>query len=121
MKQRDLVRLLILAIISDDYEEPTHIYDRLTEEAQLCGISVQPADIHQALADLINLSLAKAYKLSTTEPSIEVQGVPPVENSQGLFFWATDKGRAAVVAARDDQWPFDDEGALRAGWRGLNG
>lgn len=116
MKEHDFVRLLVLVQISDDYEEPEHIYENVAGKAMLCGITVQPADIGKVLVDLVESGLAKAYRLSTTEPAIEIEGAPPVDQVQGYYFLITERGKEVIDSSRDERWPFDDEGALRPGW-----
>lgn len=116
MKRYELIRLLVLVDISDDYEEPAHIYQNIAERAGILGITVRPQDVDGALADLTESGLAKAYKLSTRAPATEIQGVPPLGRFQDYYFWITEKGKAVVDSTRDEQYPFDDEGGILPGW-----
>jgi len=116
MSQHDLIRLLVLVEISDDYEEPEHVYENVAKRARLCGMVIQFVDVRTALMELVGSGLAKAYRLSTTAQAMEIQGFPPVDQVHEYYFWITEKGKGIVDSTRGDSWPFDDEGDLRPDW-----
>jgi hypothetical protein len=73
------------------------------------GLTIQRSDIVDALATLIQEGLARAYLLSSREPSRELQGMPPldvIETNFETYFYLTKKG---IDMLSKDQWrPFDD-------------
>jgi hypothetical protein len=115
MNRSELIRLFVLAEISDDYEEIEHISENVTKRARACGMSSQAKDVQAALAELLELGLAKAYLLSCTDPVVEIQGVPPLDQFGEYYFWITDKGQEAHASWRKE-WPLDDEDSLLPGW-----
>jgi hypothetical protein len=119
MNQSDLIRMMVLNCICDDYENVDQII--LPDVAKDCaklGITVERSQILKALGELIADGLAKAYLLSPREPfSSELQGMPPldiVEEDFKTYFYITKKGMDFHLS--DDWWPFDDNGELRPDW-----
>jgi hypothetical protein len=115
MRYRNLLRLLVLAEISDDYEEVEHIYENVSDRARRCQIVVQRADICALLVDLVAGSLARAYNFSAPGPPIEVTGPLRPEQLDDYYFWSTQSG-VDLLQSKRDQWPFDEEDSLVAGW-----
>jgi len=115
MTRGELIRMFVLSEISDDYEEPEHIFDNVSKRARICGIDLKPEDIRAAVLELIGFGLAKAYRLSTRDPVVEVQGVPPSTQFADYYFLITEKGRGAHSTWRKE-WPLDDEDSLLPGW-----
>jgi hypothetical protein len=115
MTQRDLLGLLVLAQIADDYEEMDHIYEMVCERANRCGIVARMDDIGALLIELVASGLAGAYRLSTKSPPIEI--MPPLrpEDLKEYYFWVTPKGVELFQSSRD-QLPFDEEDELVPGW-----
>jgi hypothetical protein len=118
MTRAELVRLAVLLNISDDYEEPVHVYEVVAYELGLCGLSLVPEETQKALIELTESGLAKAYYLGPG-PGEELQGIPPFDGSHSYYFLITDDGFQTLAAWRKD-WPFDDEGELIPGWSGLS-
>jgi hypothetical protein len=117
MNRGELVRLLVLNAISDDYENVDQVILRyVVEQLAKLGMAIERSEIVIALGGLIQDGLAKAYLLSGTEPySTEFRGMPPldvVEENFKTYFNITKKGRDLLLADKTD-WPFDDEGNLR--------
>jgi hypothetical protein len=110
-----LIGSFVLAEISDDYEEPEHVYENVAERARICGMSVQQLEIRTMLLELVQMGLAKTYILSTREPAIEVQGPPSLDNIHDFYFWITEEGKTALSSLRRC-WPLDDEDSLLPGW-----
>ncbi len=112
MNRSELIRRMVLNAISDDYEnvDQAILVDVKKVGAQL-GYTVGRSDIVVALASLIGDGLAKAYLLSGTEPSRELEGMPPLDVAEENFktyFYITKKGM--ILHLSDDTWwPFDDE------------
>jgi len=83
----------------------------VTKLAAKLGFTVGRSEIVHALAKLIEDGLAKAYILSSTEPSRELEGMPPldvVEEDFKTYFYITKKGMDLHLS--DDAWrPCDDE------------
>jgi len=120
MDRSELVRLLVLNEISDDYENVDQIIlPHVGKIAAKCGLVIERSEIVDALAGLIKDDLAKAYLLSPFEPySTELQGMPPVdviEQDFETYFYVTKKG-IDICRSHRTSWPFDDEGELRSDW-----
>jgi hypothetical protein len=116
MNRQKLVRLFVLMEISDDYEEPEHIYRSVAKRAAICGVDVSEEDVRKSLRDLVGSGLAKAYELSTREPfAQEIEGWPSLGCFQDYYFWITTEGKGALSILRD-QSSLDDEDGLAPGW-----
>jgi hypothetical protein len=123
MTREELVRLAVLMNIADDYEEPVHIYQCVAEGLGPCGLTVAPEETQEALIDLTGSGLAKAYRLSGREPfAEELPGLPPFDGSHDYYFWITEDGlRSFAISRALEDWPLDDEHAVKRGWAGLSG
>jgi hypothetical protein len=124
MYRRELVRMFVLSVISDDYENLYQITKQVGTCSSDCGLAFETNEILDALGDLIANDLAKAYRLSNTAE--ELHGMPPTEvigspNESSLgdvYFWVTEKGRQLVLSNYDDDgWPFDEDNVLKADWK----
>jgi hypothetical protein len=115
MTRRDLISLLVLAEISDDYEEPRHIFKRVARRAKICGTRAKLEDVHSSLANLIESGLAKAYRLSPREDVAEFTGIPPDETFGDHYYYITKDGQD-TLAKKSSLWPFDADGLLLPGW-----
>jgi hypothetical protein len=116
MNRGELVRLLVLNAISDDYENVDQVILRyVVEQLAKLGMPIERSEVVIALGGLIQDGLAKAYLLSGTERySTELRGMPPldfVEENFKTYFNITKKGWDLLLADKTD-WPFDDEGNL---------
>ena len=115
MNRRELVRKLVLSEISDDYENVDQcILRHVAEVGAKCGLTIERSEIVDALAELIDGGLAKAYILSGPKPT-ELQSMPPldvVEEYFKTYFYITKKGMALHLSD-DTWWPLDDEGKPR--------
>jgi hypothetical protein len=122
MDRRELVRRLVLIEISDDFENVDQIIlPNVAKDAAKCGLSIERAEIVDALAGLVKDGLAKAYILTPPcgDPfSREFQGMPSldvVEEDFETYFYVTRQGKDLVS---DDTWrPLDDEREPRPDWR----
>jgi len=120
MNRAELVRLLVLSEICDDYENVDQIiFPHVAKAAAKCGLVIERSEIVNALAGLIEDGLAKAYLLSPFEPfSTELEGMPQldvIEEDFETYFWATKKG-IDLQLSQITSWPFDDLGELRPDW-----
>jgi hypothetical protein len=107
---------LVLAAISDDYEEPNHIYQNVARRATACGVPATRGLVELLLLELVEQQLAKAYDL-LTDPEGEFEGVPKLADIGKYYFLITQEGLAALLAAREaEPWPFDEEDELVPGW-----
>jgi hypothetical protein len=109
----EIVRLLVLNAIADDYEEPRHIFETIIGPSELCGVPIQPKDVDTVLVQLVEMGLASAYELTPTAPAVEIQGVPRLDQVNRYYFFITKRGREVHATLN---WPFDEEGALLPGW-----
>jgi hypothetical protein len=121
MNRAELVRLMVLNEICDDYENVDQIiFPQVARQVAKCGLAIERPEIVDALAKLIQDGLAKAYLLSPFEPfSTELEGMPPldvIEQDFETYFYVTKKGMDLQLS-EDVSWPFDDEGELRQDWR----
>jgi hypothetical protein len=113
------VRRLVLNSICDFGENVDQcILHDVAEDGAKCGLTIDRAEILDALTGLIEDGLAKASLLSPWEPETEIQGMPPmdvIEECFKTFFFITEKGMEVHLS--DGTWyPFDDDGNLRPDW-----
>jgi hypothetical protein len=115
MSRRELISLLILDVIADDYENLAKIVEELNGFASRCGLSLEHSEVSDALRGLIDAGLAKPYRLSQTHEDVDREVRPnEVTELSDYYFWITDKGR--LLHERDDWWPFNEQGLLKEGW-----
>src|ERR1700728_3804704 len=110
MKRKDLIRLVTLLEIADNFVEPAHVYDRVAGRLGVFKIAVSPEETRASLIELIESSFAKAYWLGPG-PQREVDGVPPLDDFQEYYFHITEEGVEMIPIWRK-RWPFDDVGDL---------
>lgn len=118
----DLVRRFVLDSICDDYEHLTiSIGPDVTKLGVGCGLTIEKAEIVQALAELLEIGWAKAYRLHNDGRSKWAElreGMPSpeeMEDPMGAWFYITEAGMKAELADWTP-WPFDDEGELKKNW-----
>jgi len=109
----ELIRMLTLNEIADDYEEPEHVGELVAAVGRQYGLEIGPSDVTRALLDLVGLGWAKAHDLRTRPPR-ELPGVPPAERAKEFYYWITEKGRGVQSSFED--WPFDEDGKPTPGW-----
>lgn len=109
----ELIRMLALNALSDDYEEPLHVAEQVAAIGRHYGFPVGAPDVTRALLDLVGLGWAKAYDLRTGAPS-ELQGLPSAERAGQYYYWITAQGRAAQCSFND--WPFEEDGTPASDW-----
>ena len=122
MDRREVIRLLVLNEISDDFENVDQIIlPHVVKATAKCGLAVGRAEIVDALAGLVRDGLAKAYILSSAKRdpfSGELPDMPPldvIEENFETYFYITKEG--LDFHRSDDIWRFlDDEGNLRPDW-----
>jgi hypothetical protein len=124
MSRAELIRMLVLTSIADDYENLEQIAKGVTRMSTECGMSVSAFEILDALADLIESNTAKACRSDSFKNRwTELDGMPERTEigsrcetaTDDAWFWVTERGKQMVLAP-DTDGPFDDEGELRAGW-----
>jgi hypothetical protein len=111
MKRSDLLQILVLDVVADDYEDFAKI---VSEVSQMCGaleFEITRSEVFRALEDLIRLGLIKAYFLSPWTSPMDVPGIPSRERLPELHFLQTEKGRQAHDF-NCSRWPLDECGAL---------
>ncbi|MDX2178805.1 MAG: hypothetical protein SFV18_04370 [Bryobacteraceae bacterium] len=119
MERRDLIRRLVLNSISDDFENVDQcILHDVARNGSKFELTIERSDIADALKELIDDGLAKAYLLSGDmgpDPCAgELPGMPPldvVEKDFQTYFYITKKGMD-VHLADTSWWPFHDEGEV---------
>jgi hypothetical protein len=94
----EVIQLLVLGEIRDDYENvDLTILQRVAVEGIAFGLTIERADVIEALTRLIERGLAKAYHLSSRKPfATEIDGMPAlevVEENFCTYFLATLRGR----------------------------
>jgi hypothetical protein len=109
MERLELIRLLVLRSVSDDFEnvDQTILRDAAREGARF-GLTVERCDVVDALKTLLEDGLAKAYLLTPTmgpDPFAgEIPGMPSldvIEEYFETFFYITKKGIAYLDDRRD--------------------
>jgi hypothetical protein len=115
MDRNEILRMFILDVIADDYENLEKIQNEVGKLGIRAGLGIEPPEITRELIGLIKSGLVRAYRLSPTQPVEEVQGVPPPQEVDGLYYWLTDEGKE-IQLADYPHWPFDETGNLRRDW-----
>lgn len=97
MEREEIVRLLVLSSIGDDYENVDQIIlPQVSRWGAKLGLSIERPEIVKALAWLVETAMAKAYVLSGREPHVtELDGMPPMNEIEEVFhtyFLITEKG-----------------------------
>jgi hypothetical protein len=111
MNRSEIIRRLVLREISDDYENVDQIiFPNVFEGCAKRGVKIERSNVVEALAELIEDGLAKAYVLSGTKPySTQLPGMPGleiVEEHFKTYFYITKKGVDLVRSYVG--LPFDD-------------
>jgi len=57
----------------------------VAQEGASCGLKIERPELIETLADMIQDGLAKAWLLSPTEPSQEVEGMPQMDVIEEFF------------------------------------
>jgi hypothetical protein len=112
MNREQLVRMLVLNEISDDYEALEQIEAAVTAMGRSAGLAISSSEIAAALKALIQDGLARPYLLSTTAPAREIVGVPADDELDEFYYWVTPKGLERRMSD-DRAWPFNEDGTLR--------
>ncbi len=119
MTRREQIRMFVLAVIADDYEEIEHITERIAAWSGACNLEISSEEIVEALITLTREDCARAYHLLGTpgnQPEeIKVTLSPDQIQLRDPYFLITDKG-VEEINLPSDGWPFDDEGLLRKEW-----
>jgi hypothetical protein len=106
MDRSEFVRRLVLNSICDDYENIDQIIlPEVAKDGAKCGLTIERSEVVDALAWLIADGMATAYLLSSTGPSVELPGMPPVDEVEEYFktyFYITKKGMDLHLS--DDTW-----------------
>lgn len=111
MTRPELVRILVLNEISDDYENVDQvILRRVAQLGTKGGLTIERSDIVEALSELVKEGLAKAYLLSTTAPHVtEIEGMPAldtIESDFETYFYITPTG---IDVLERSEWPFPED------------
>jgi hypothetical protein len=119
MTRRDQIRMFVLDVIADDYEEVEHIIEVVANWFGCCNLGINRNEIVLALISLTQDGLARGYHLMETPGNkpeeIDARLSPDQIQPYDPYFWITDKGREEVKLPNDG-WPLDDDGLLRKDW-----
>jgi len=122
MRRSELVRTFVLNGIADDYENLEQITKQVDGLSAGCGMTIQSSEILEALGDLVGAGLAKAYRLSSSEPeeickmpAASEIGSPYLTTANDIYFLVTTKGMDLQLSPKKD-WPFDENNLLRRDW-----
>ena len=115
MNRKELVRIVVLLDVSDDYETTVHIAQRLTNVANTCRVAFERHEVVDALSELLNTGLANVYRLSPYAPVEKIVGIPSASEFDDDYthFYITDEGKMEIDRMRRGAWPFDDDGNFR--------
>jgi len=123
MTRSEFVRLLVLNSICDDFENVDQVILRdVAETGAKCGLTIERAEVVDALASLVSDGLAKAYILpgpTSDAFSGELQSMPAltaVEEHFRTYFYITKQGMNLHLA-NEAWWPLDDDGNIKEGWQ----
>jgi hypothetical protein len=111
MTRTDLLRILILNDVADDYENLEHVTAEVARVAAINRLRIDREEVCIELSNLIAYGLIGAYRLSASSIN-EVAAVTAAASLGDYYYWQTPKGRAAH---QNVEWPFDDEGRLLSG------
>jgi hypothetical protein len=97
MDREEIVRLLVLNAISDDYENIDQcVLSDVGHWAVKLGLRIERAEIVAALTWLVENGMAKAYDLLARDPHTQaIDGMPSVtavEYDFRTYFYITEKG-----------------------------
>ena len=116
----ELVRMLVLNVISDDYENlVVAIEPPVVRDGAMCGLEIDRTQIVRALTELVELGWAKAYRFGGVSREVP----PPIDGMLSLkemedplvgYFYITPAGRKAQDSY---PYPFDDQGEVRKDWK----
>lgn len=116
MTRKELITMLILGVVSDDYEETDKVMRDVTSLGDQCNTHISPAELLENLRDLVEGGLVSVYRLYTDgRPATKMPTMPDADEIENYYFWATESGRDFRLATYSN-WPFDDEGSLKCGW-----
>ena len=115
MTRNELIQILALDVIADDYESFDKTVADVSTLGRNCGITIGAWEIAEALRILIKSDLARAYRLSPSHTFEPIRGLPAADGMEERYFWVTEKGRELQLADFPG-WPFDEKGLLRADW-----
>src|SRR5438270_3038149 len=93
MKRAELIRMLVLDTIADDYENFEKITDEVKRMADQAGLYTNAGEIQGAVIDLSEMGLAKVYRLSPNDRTEELDGIPPLNEIDDYYFWTTGEGK----------------------------
>lgn len=116
MERLELIRRLVLNSICDDFENVDQIIlPTVARDGSRLGLTIERAEVVDALRGLVEDGLAKAYVLAGTTGRSpftgELPGMPSldaVEEDFRTYFYITKTGTAFHLAD-NTWWPFDDE------------
>ena len=92
MGRAEIIQIIVLNEVSDDYENLAHIQEFGIPYGQQNGIAISAEDVVSALINLIGAGLVSAYD-SYAKPVAEVKGPLSVEQMEELYFYQTSKGK----------------------------
>jgi len=114
--------MFVLDGIADDYENLQQIAKQVASLSSDCGTTIELSEILIALGDLVGAGLAKAYRLSSSEPeeickmpAASEIGSPYLTTANDIYFLVTTKGMDLQLSPNKD-WPFDENNLLRRDW-----
>jgi hypothetical protein len=115
-RRREFVRIFALDAIADDYEALETITRHVSRAGAQCGLAIQPTEIVQELLRLIELGWADVYYLSQWQRDAnKIAGMPPTDQLQNYYYYISEAG-SIVQAEEWADYPFDDNGEVRADW-----
>lgn len=117
MNRRDAILMFVLSAIADDYENFDTVIKNVKDLGAQCGLAMDPSEVADALASLIEAQLAKAYRLAARNTVEEIHGMPGPDALQGWqhSFMATEDGRGRLLANP----VLNGEGLLQKDWPAL--
>ncbi|MCU1328751.1 MAG: hypothetical protein JWN34_4121 [Bryobacterales bacterium] len=105
MNRNELIRLIVLNEVCDDYENLDQtILANASSEARRHGFVVSRRDVVEALTALLHCSLIKAYRLApqrAPEVLVEMPDLSVAEQNFTTYFFATPEGMAVQSATPD--------------------
>lgn len=117
LDRSSLLKLFLLDVVADDYEDFEHIESTVRRMAERCGMTIRGEETIESLEKLIREGWIQAYWLSERQPAERIEGVPSREEIHDAYCYFMITAEGAVAQAEDvPEWPFDGWFQLKPGW-----
>jgi hypothetical protein len=85
MRRFDPIQMLVLNEISDNFEEPQHIHERLACLSERCQLTITQENVRQALTDLVRIRTGQGISVIARGPGRGNPRSPTARTGQRLL------------------------------------